>query len=114
MPHSPLIYLTFAAAVIFEVLGTSALQRSQQFTAPGPTAMVVLCYGAAFYLLSHTLQAIPVGLAYAMWSGMGIVLISAVGYFWFRQTLDLPAVLGIAMIVAGVVIINVFSRSVAH
>lgn len=104
----------FAAAVAFEVAGTSALQRSQGFTQPAPSGLAVLCYGAAFYLLAQTLSVLPIGIAYALWSGLGIVLISAVGFFWLKQTLDLPAVLGIGLILAGVLVINLFSKSVAH
>ncbi|MNL31334.1 Multidrug transporter EmrE [compost metagenome] len=75
---------------------------------------MALCYGAAFYLLSITLRVLPVGIAYAIWSGLGIVLISAVGLIVFRQSLDMAAMIGLGFIIAGVVIVNVFSKTVAH
>lgn len=104
----------FAGAVLVEVIGTSALQRSQGFTQFWPSVTVVLCYGAAFYFLSLTLSVLPIGPAYAMWSGLGIVLISAVGWLWLKQSLDLPALIGIALILSGVLVINLFSTTVAH
>jgi small multidrug resistance pump len=107
-------YAALGAAIALEVLGTTYLQKSEQFTRPGPTLVVVVCYAAAFYFLSHVLKTIPVGLAYAIWSGLGMVLISAVGYVVFRQSLDLAAIIGLALIIAGVIIVNVFSKSIAH
>ncbi len=79
-----------------------------------PSLVTVAGYGIAFYLLSLTLRTIPVGIVYALWSGLGIVLIALVGAVWFRQDLDWPALLGLALILAGVIVINVFSRSVGH
>ena len=81
---------------------------------PSPTAGMAVCYGLAFYLLSIALRQMPVGIAYAIWSGLGVVLISVIGTVVFRQRLDLPAVIGLCLIVAGVVVINVFSRTVGH
>jgi len=107
-------YLYLLGAILCEVIGTSALQASQQFTRPWPSALVVAGYGSAFFLLSLTLKAIPLGLAYAMWSGLGIVLISAVGWLVFQQRLDLPALIGIGLIIAGVVVINLFSATTHH
>lgn len=107
-------YGALIAAIIFEVVGTSFLQASQQFTRPLPTALMALCYAAAFYFLSISLKVIPVGIAYAIWSGLGIVLISTVGLVVFKQTLDTPALVGLGLIVAGVVVVNVFSTSVSH
>ena len=107
-------YGVLAIAIVFEVVGTSFLQQSQQFTRPLPTALTVVCYGGAFYFLSLALKTMPVGIAYAIWSGLGIVLISLIGLFVFKQSLDLAAIVGIGLIVAGVIMINVFSDSVSH
>ncbi|MBN7805861.1 DMT family transporter [Agrobacterium rosae] len=109
-----LTYAALVAAIVCEVIGTSFLQQSQQFTRWVPTLLMAIFYGAAFYLLSITLRTIPVGVAYAIWSGLGIVLISAVGYVFFRQTLDLAAMIGLGLIIAGVVVVNLFSKTVGH
>jgi small multidrug resistance pump len=108
------LYAVLVIAIIFEVLGTSAMQAAQHFTKLVPTLIMVVCYAIAFYFLSYTLRVIPVGIAYAIWSGLGIVLISLVGYFVFGQKLDLAAVLGLGLIIAGVVVLNVFSKSTFH
>ncbi|MEQ9067560.1 MAG: SMR family transporter [Gimesia chilikensis] len=97
-----------------EVIGTSALQASQQFTRPVPTTITVVTYLSAFYFLSLALKMIPVGIAYAIWSGVGIVLISCAGLILFKQKLDLPAILGLVLIIAGVLVINLFSQTVSH
>ncbi|KAF1022288.1 MAG: Multidrug transporter EmrE [Paracidovorax wautersii] len=107
-------YGSLFLAIVLEVIGTSALQQSQQFTRFVPTAIMAVCYAGAFYLLSHTLKTMPVGIAYAIWSALGIVLISLVGYFVFGQKLDVPAIVGLGLIIAGVVVVNVFSKSVSH
>lgn len=107
-------YATLGAAIVLEVVGTTFLQKSEQFTKAIPTVVMAVCYLGAFYCLSFVLKTIPVGLAYAIWSGLGIVLISAVGYVVFRQTLDTAALVGLGFIVVGVVIVNGFSKSVAH
>ncbi|GGF87591.1 MULTISPECIES: DMT family transporter [Rhizobium] len=107
-------YGSLLSAIALEVVGTTLLQQSQQFTRILPTLGMALCYGAAFYLLSITLRVLPVGVAYAIWSGLGIVLISAVGLIVFRQSLDMAAMIGLGFIIAGVVIVNVFSKTVAH
>ncbi|WP_207462234.1 multidrug efflux SMR transporter [Azospirillum sp. SYSU D00513] len=107
-------YVYLCAAIVLEVLGTSALQASQQFTRLIPVVIMVCCYGVSFFLLSLSLKVLPVGIAYAIWSGLGIVLISAVGTLWFKQPLDLPAVIGLGLIVAGVAVVNLFSKSVSH
>lgn len=107
-------YLYLLAAIVFEVAGTSALQASRQFTRPGPTVAMGVCYLVSFFALSFALRAMPVGVAYAIWSGLGIVLISAVGYVVFRQRLDAPALVGLALIVAGVLVVNLFSKTVGH
>ena len=110
----PAHFITLIVAVIFETIGTTALQASQQFTKLGPSIIVVIAYAAAFYLLALTLKTMPVGIMYAIWSGSGIVLIALIGWVVFRQTLDWPAVLGMALILAGIVIIQLFSKSVTH
>ncbi|WP_425277591.1 DMT family transporter [Hyphomicrobium nitrativorans] len=107
-------YGALFAAIALEVVGTSFLQASQQFTRPLPTAIMAICYAASFYCLSISLKVIPVGIAYAIWSGLGIVLISAVGIVVFKQTLDTPALVGLGLIVAGVLVVNVFSNSIQH
>jgi small multidrug resistance pump len=107
-------YGALFAAIALEVVGTTLLQQSQQFTRLLPTLGMAICYGAAFYLLSITLRVLPVGIAYAIWSGLGIVLISVVGLIVFRQSLDIAAMIGLGFIIAGVVIVNVFSKTVAH
>jgi small multidrug resistance pump len=108
------VYAMLLAAIVLEVIGTTALQMSQQFTRLGPSIVLVVCYAAAFYFLSLTLRVIPVGIAYAIWSALGIVLISAVGLVFFRQRLDAPALIGLVLIVAGVLVVNLFSKSVSH
>lgn len=107
-------YLYLAFAIVAEVVGTSAMKASEGFTRLVPSTVTVLCYAVAFFLLSQTLKTLPIGIAYAIWSGVGIVLISLVGWLWAGQTLDLPAIVGMGFIVAGVVIMNVFSKSVGH
>lgn len=107
-------YGALVAAIVCEVIATSFLQQSQQFTRLLPTVLMALFYGAAFYLLSFTLRAMPVGVAYAIWSGLGIVLISSVGYFVFGQKLDLAAIVGLGLIIAGVLVLNLLSKSTIH
>lgn len=101
-------------AIIAEVIATSALKSAEGFTRLVPSAITVIGYAVAFYCLALTLREIPVGIVYAIWSGIGIVLISLVGALVFKQHLDGPAILGMALIIAGVVIMNVFSKSVGH
>ena len=107
-------YLFLLAAIIFETVGTSALKACDQFTRPLPSFVAIVSYLVAFYLLSLTLRTVPIGIAYAIWSGMGIVLVALIGLFWFRQALDTPAVVGLLLIVAGVVVINVLSKCAPH
>lgn len=109
-PH----YLYLFFAVLAETIGTSALHASQQFTRLGPSVLVICAYALSFYLLSLTLRYMPVGVMYALWSGGGILLIALIGWLVFRQTLDWPAVIGMALIVAGIVVIQVFSRTAVH
>ena len=103
-----------AIAIVAEVIATSALKASDGFSRPGPAAVVVIGYGVAFYLLSLTLQSIPVGVTYAIWSGVGIVLITLVAWLLYGQSLDAAAIVGLGLIVAGVAVLNLFSKSVAH
>lgn len=106
-------YLYLAIAILAEVIGTSALKASEGFTRLLPSLIVLIGYGVAFYFLALALRVIPVGVAYAVWSGVGIALITLIGWLVFKQTLDAPALVGIALIVAGVVVIQVFSRTAA-
>ncbi|WP_417585232.1 DMT family transporter [Pelagibacterium sp.] len=104
-------YVFLFCAIVAEVIGTSALKAANGFTNLVPSVVVVLGYAAAFYFLSLTLRTMPVGVAYAIWSGLGIVLISLVGWLVYKQTLDLPALIGMGLIIAGVIVINTFSRT---
>ncbi|TCU32454.1 SMR family transporter [Rhizobium azibense] len=108
------VYALLFAAIVLEVIGTTALQLSQQLTRFWPSLLLVVCYTAAFYVLSLTLKVIPVGIAYAIWSALGIVLISVVGFVYFKQRLDLPAVIGLGLIITGVLVVNIFSKSISH
>ena len=107
-------YLYLGAAIVAEVIATSLLKTSQGFTRLWPSVATVVGYSISFYCLAQTLGSVPTGVAYAIWSGVGIVLISLIGGLVFGQTLDAPALAGMGLIVAGVVVINLFSRSVAH
>ena len=106
--------LILVIAVLFETVGTTALQASQQFTRPWPSVLVVVAYGASFYFLAQALRFMPVGVVYALWSGLGIVFIAMIGRAVFGQRLDPPAILGIALIVAGIVVIQLYSRTTPH
>lgn len=106
-------YLFLAAAIVAEVIATSALKASDGFSKLIPSIFVVVGYGSAFWLLSLTLKSIPVGIAYATWSGAGIILITAAGWIVFGQKLDPIAIVGMVLIIAGVVLINLVSRSAA-
>ena len=101
-------------AIVSEVVATSALKSSESFSRLWPSVLTVVGYGVAFYLLSLTLREMPVGIAYAIWSGVGIVLVSLAAVVLFGQKLDLPALIGMGLIVAGVIVINVCSKSVVH
>ena len=101
-------------AIVSEVIATSALKASEGFSRLWPSVLVVCGYAAAFYLLSLTLRTIPIGVAYAIWSGLGIALISVIGWVLYGQSLDGPALTGIALIVAGVLVIQLFSKSSGH
>ncbi len=107
-------YAILALAIVAEVIATTALARSESFTRLWPSVITVVSYAIAFWLLSFPLRVLPTGVVYAIWSGMGIVLISAVAWIWFRQTLDAPALIGLGLILAGVLVVNLFSKSLPH
>ncbi len=107
-------YGSLVLAILCEVIGTSFLKASEEFTRLWPTVIMAASYGCAFYLLTIVMRSIPVGVAYAVWSGLGVVLISVVGLVVFKQRLDLPAYIGLGLIVAGVVVVNVFSKTSGH
>ena len=107
-------WLFLLVAIVSEVIATSSLKSSEGFSRFWPSVVVVIGHGIAFYCLALTLRVIPMGVVYAIWSGIGIVLITVVGWFLFDQKLDLPALLGIGLIAAGVVVMNVFSKTMGH
>jgi len=107
-------YLYLGIAIVAEVIATSSLKASEGFTKLWPSLLTVVGYAIAFWFLSQTLRHMSTGIAYAIWSGVGIVLISAIAWIWFKQTLDLPAIIGLGLIIAGVIVVNVFSSSVSH
>jgi small multidrug resistance pump len=109
-----LAYLYLAIAIVGEVVGTAALKSTEEFTRLIPSLIVIVGYGTAFFFLTLALRTIPVGIAYAVWAGIGIVLISAAAWVLYKQALDAPAIVGIALIAVGVVVINVFSSSISH
>ncbi len=108
------VWAWLGGAILLEVVGTTALQQSAQFTRALPTLIMAVCYGLAFYALSVVVQSMPMGIVYAIWSGTGIALISLIGALFLNQHLDAPAVAGIALIAAGVVVINMFSGAGPH
>lgn len=110
----PAHYIWLFAAILTETLGTTALQASQQFTRMGPSVATIIFYAMSFYFLSFALKAMPVGIVYAIWSGLGIVLIACIGYVLFDQKLDLPAVLGLVLIITGILVIHLFSKASTH
>lgn len=107
-------YLMLAVAIVAEVIATTALKQSDGFSRPLWGLVTVVGYGVAFYFLALTLKAMPTGMAYAIWSGAGIVLITAAAWVFHGQRLDVPAVLGTGLIIAGVAIITLFSRMSVH
>jgi small multidrug resistance pump len=107
-------WIFLVIAIISEVIATSALKSSAGFTRLWPSIIVVTGYASAFYFLSLTLNVIPIGIAYAIWSGVGVALIALISWLYFKQPLDFAAIVGLLLIVAGVVVINLFSKSVAH
>lgn len=107
-------YVYLGIAIVAEVVATSALKSAAGFTRMVPSIVVMLGYGIAFFFLSLTLDTIPVGIAYAIWSGVGVVLVSLLGWVLYQQALDTPALIGVALIVAGVIVINLYSNAVRH
>jgi small multidrug resistance pump len=107
-------WIQLAVAIIAEVIGTTCLKLSAGLTKPLPTLGVAVAYGLSFWFLSRTLDTIPVGVAYAIWSGAGVTLIAAIGWALLGQKLDVAAFVGMGLIVAGVVVLNIFSRTAAH
>jgi small multidrug resistance pump len=106
-------HLYLIIAIISEVIATSALKASEGFTKIGPGILVIVGYGASFYFLSLVLKTIPIGVAYAIWAGLGIALITIVGAAVFKQIPDTPAIIGMTLIISGVVVINVFSKTIS-
>lgn len=107
-------YLYLTLAIVLEVIGSSFMAKSEGFTKIIPTSITFLGYGACFYFLSLALKELPLGIAYAIWAGAGLVLTALVSVFIFKQSLDFPAILGIGLILLGVIVINVFSKSSGH
>lgn len=107
-------WLYLAIAIMSEVVATSVLKAADGFTRLTPSLVVIAGYACSFYFLSLTLRGIPLGIAYAVWSGIGLSLVSLIGWVVYHQSLDGPALLGIGLIVAGVVVLNLFSKSVPH
>ncbi|HHX8272603.1 SMR family transporter [Vibrio diabolicus] len=106
--------LALSIAIVCEVIATSYIPKTEQFTKMMPSTVVLIGYGIAFFLLSVTVKTMPVGVVYAIWSGAGIVLVATVGYFVYGQRLDLPAIVGIGFILTGVMIVNLLSKTVGH
>nr|WP_302471467.1 SMR family transporter [Vibrio antiquarius] len=106
--------LALSIAIVCEVIATSYIPKTEQFTKMMPSTVVLIGYGIAFFLLSVTVKTMPVGVVYAIWSGVGIVLVATVGYFVYGQRLDLPAIVGIGFILTGVMIVNLLSKTVGH
>ena len=110
----PIQYAYLFIAIVAEVIGTTALQASEQFTRFWPSVIMTVAYIASFIFMAYTLKYMPVSIVYAIWSGLGIVFIALIGYFWFKQSLDAPAILGLVLIIAGVLVIHLFSKSATH
>lgn len=108
----PLVAL--AIAIVFEVIATSFIPKAEQFTKLLPSTIVIIGYAVAFFLLSITVKTMPVGIVYAIWSGAGIVLVATISYFAYGQRLDLPAIVGIGLIISGVLVVNLLSNTVSH
>ncbi|MBM3617140.1 MAG: QacE family quaternary ammonium compound efflux SMR transporter [Alphaproteobacteria bacterium] len=110
----PTHYVYLLISVVAEVIGTSTLKATEEFTRFWPTALMVVCYGIAFYSMTHVMKVLPIGITYAIWSGLGIVLVSLISWIYYGQKLDMAAIAGIALIITGVLVINLFSKSSAH
>ncbi|WP_296946885.1 SMR family transporter [uncultured Massilia sp.] len=109
-----MMYVYLGAAIVLEVIGTTLLKASQEFSKLWPSLGTVCAYAGSFYLMSLALRTIPTGIAYAIWSGCGIVLVSLIAWIVFKQRLDFPAIAGMGLIIAGVLVINLFSNSATH
>ena len=107
-------YILLALAIVSEVTGSTFLVKSEGFTQLVPSILVVVFYVISFYLLSQVIKTIPLGVAYAIWGGVGIVLTALIGFLIFRQSLDSAALIGIALIIGGVIVMNIFSKTVGH
>lgn len=107
-------YLFLIVAIVLETLGTSMLKASEQFTKLTPSVITIIAYLGTFYFLSLTFKTMPVGIAYGIWGGVGIILITIIGILFFKQVPDVPAIIGIAFIVVGVIIVNFFSKMGVH
>lgn len=107
-------YFILFLAIVAEVVATTALKASDSFTKLVPTIVLVVGYSLSFYLLTIVMRTMPTGVTYAIWSGLGVVLISLFGYLFANEKLDLAACIGMSLIVTGVVVINVFSKTVSH
>lgn len=110
----PMHYVYLVIAIVAETIGTTALQASEQFSRLWPSILVVVAYGISFFMMALALKFMPVGIVYAIWSGLGIVLIAIIGFLMFGQRLDLPALLGLSLIILGILIIHLFSKSAVH
>lgn len=109
-----MVWFYLAIAIAAEVMATTALKFSEGFTRLVPSLLVVLGYAASFFSLSKVLNQIPISIAYAIWSGAGVTLVGLIGWLWLGQKLDAGALVGMGLIIAGVVVINVFSQSISH
>jgi small multidrug resistance pump len=107
-------YVYLIVAIAFEVIATTALKQTEGFTRLMPSLVSIGGYALAFYFLSLPLRTMPVGVVYAIWCGAGIIFITGIGWVWFRQALDLPALAGMALIMAGVIVINLWSKTIVH
>lgn len=107
-------YIYLCLAIVGEVVATSALKAANGFSETLPSILVVVGYGVAFYYLSLSLKTIPLGISYAIWSGVGVVAVSIIGWVYYKQALDIAAIIGMAMILGGVLVIHLFSNSAAH
>lgn len=109
-----MVWVYLAIAIVSEVIATSALKAAEGFTRWVPSLLVVVGYASAFYFLSLTLRVLPLGVAYAIWSGVGVVLVALVGWVLYHQSLDVAALIGISLIIAGVIVLNLFSKTGTH
>lgn len=107
-------FLFLIIAIIFEIIATTTLKKSEEFTKLIPSIITIVGYCGAFYFLSFAIRTIPVGIAYAIWSGVGIVLITIIGAIFFKQMPDLAAIIGTSLILIGVIVINIFSKTTGH